>query len=101
MAEKTSEKTVCIATYSTPVAQAAGNRARQEILPASKIRIVSHQKPVAQTRPATASSAGPPTCRSPGPAKPVSSEAPISAASQASRCGRSLIRRCGRSKACS
>src|SRR5436309_1054430 len=59
MAEKTSEKTACMATYSTPVAQAAGNSARREILPASKIRMVSHQKPVAQTRPAAASRAGP------------------------------------------
>ncbi|HUN30944.1 MAG TPA: hypothetical protein VMU95_02910 [Trebonia sp.] len=38
MAEKTSEKTVCMATYSTPVAQAAENRARREILPASNHR---------------------------------------------------------------
>ena len=69
MAEKTSEKTVCMPTYSTLVAQAAGNRARQEILPASKIRMVNHQKPVAQTRPAvaTAPAAGVPE-PGPGPA---------------------------------
>ncbi len=101
MAEKNSEKNASMATYSTPVAQAAGNSARQEILPASKIRMVSHQKPVAQTRPAIVSSAGPPACRSQGPTQPLSREAPISTASQASRCGRSFIRRCGRSKACS
>ena len=99
MAEKKSEKTASMATYSTPVAQAAGNSFRQEILPASKIRIVTHQKPVDQTRPATASSAGPPAWRSLGPAQPVSSEAPISTASQANRCRMPFIPRRGRSNA--
>jgi hypothetical protein len=101
IAEKTSEKTTSMATYSTPVAQAAGNSFRPEILPPSRIHIVSHQKPVAQTRPAAASSTGPPAWRSPGPAQPVSSEVPISTASHASRRGMSFIPRCGRSKACS
>ena len=101
MAEKNSEKNTSMATYSTPVAQAAGNSGRHEILPASNIRIVSHQKPVAQARPTAASNAGPPTCNSPGPAQPPSSEAPISTASHASRRGMSFIPRCGRSKASS
>ncbi len=39
MAEKNREKNTSMATYSTPVEQAAGNSARHEILPASKIRI--------------------------------------------------------------
>jgi hypothetical protein len=101
MAEKKSEKTTSMATYSTPVAQAAGNSFRQGILPASRIHIVSHQKPVAQTRPAAASSTSPPTWRSPGPAQPVSSEVPISTPSQASRRGMKDVPRCGRSKTCS
>ncbi len=99
MAEKTSEKTTSIATYNTPVAQAAESSLRPELCPPSRIHIVSHQKPVAQTRPAAASSTGPPAWRSPGPAQPVSSEVPISTASHASRRGMSFIPRCGTSKA--
>jgi hypothetical protein len=99
MAEKNSQKNASMATYSTPVAQAAGNSARPETLLASRIRMVSHQNPVDHTRPAAASSAGPPAWRSRGPAQPPSSEVPISRASQARWRGMSLIPRRGRSKA--
>src|SRR5215469_17614158 len=101
MAEKKREKNTSMATYNTPVAQAAGNSFRQENLPARKIHIVTHQKPVDQTRPTATSSIGPPSWRSPGPAQPVSSEVPISTPSHASRRGTKDVRRCGRSKACS
>jgi hypothetical protein len=70
MAEKNRRKTASMPTYSTPVAQAARTRSRAAIRPGSKIRMVSHQKPVDQARPAAASSTGPPACPGPGAISP-------------------------------
>src|ERR1017187_949348 len=82
--EKMTEKTASMPTQHTAVATAAGNRARQELLPASRNHTVTPQKPVTTPRPMTASSTGPPAPRSTGPAQPASTEQPTSTASQTS-----------------
>ena len=68
MPEKMTENTASMPSQHTAVATAAGNRGFQETLPASRNRIVNHQKPVSATRPITPRSTGPPTPSSPGPA---------------------------------